>query len=92
MALRNRSNRPIEVDGRELQNLEDYRIVSPLFPLELPENNVLGLDPGVYYPAAAEGYYAMLAPLSAGEHTIHIFADFGEIFGTSDVTFHLTVE
>ncbi len=80
-----------EVDGRPLRNLADYRVQSPLFELTFPENNVFGVEPGAYYPAAADGYYAMLAPLSVGRHTIHIFTDFGEIFGTSEVTFHLTV-
>ena len=45
--------------------------------------------PSAGFLAAVAG---LLAPLAAGEHTIHIFADFGEIFGTSDVTFYLTVE
>jgi len=80
-----------EVDGHLLEDIEDYRVASPLFELEFPEDNVFGAEPGTYYPSAAEGYYAMLAPLSAGEHTIHIYADFGEIFGTSEVTFYLTV-
>ncbi|MFO7608562.1 MAG: hypothetical protein R6X35_05105 [Candidatus Krumholzibacteriia bacterium] len=79
------------VDGRPLEDLAPYRIQSPLFPLAFPENNVFGVEPGTYYPAAAEGYYAMLAPLPVGEHTIHIRVDFGEVFGVSDVTFHLTV-
>ncbi|MCA9727763.1 MAG: hypothetical protein R3E12_10750 [Candidatus Eisenbacteria bacterium] len=79
------------VDGA-IAGVEGYRVRSGLFRLELPENNVLGLEPGSYFPAAAEGYYVMLAPLSAGDHTLHIFADFGEVFGTSDVTFHLAVE
>jgi hypothetical protein len=81
-----------EVDGRALQDMESYRVQSPLFTLEFPEDNVFGVVPGTYYPSAAEGYYAMLAPLSCGEHVIHIYTNFGPIFGTSEVTFHLTVE
>lgn len=79
------------VDGQPLADLAPYRVRSPLFPLEFPENNVFGVEPGTYFPAAAEGYYAMLAPLAVGEHTIRIYTDFGEVFGVSDVTFHLTV-
>lgn len=81
-----------EVDGRPLRNIGDYRIRTPLFTLTFPPDNVFGVEPGSYYPSAAEGYFVMLAPLSRGEHTIHIFADLGSGFGTSEVTFHLTVE
>jgi len=81
-----------EVDGHVLQDLENYRLVSPLFEVTMPENAVFGFPPGTYYPCATEGYFVMLAPLSAGEHTIYIHADLGPIFGTSTVTFHLTVE
>ena len=33
---------------------------------------MLGLPPGTYEPVAYDGYYAMLAPLSVGPHTIEI--------------------
>jgi hypothetical protein len=84
------------VDGRQLQNIERYRAQSPAFEFVLPDNNIfqwwgIPVPAGVYYPGVADGYYAMLAPLSAGEHTIYIFADLGA-WGTSEVTFHLTVE
>lgn len=83
------------VDGQELQNLEDYRVQSPAFEYVLPDNNIfqawgIPVPAGTYYPGVADGHYVVLAPLSAGEHTIHIFADLGA-WGTSEVTFHLTI-
>lgn len=80
-----------EIDGELVENITDYRVQSPIFDITFPVDNVFGLEPGTYSPTYAEGYYVMLAPLSAGEHTIHILADLGPIYGTSEVTFHLTV-
>lgn len=88
-----------EVDGLRLENVEDFRVQSPpgLFEYTLPENNMFqwfGFDApaGDYADGAAEGYYAMLKPLSVGEHEIFISADFGEDSpGVIQVTIHLTV-
>jgi hypothetical protein len=84
-----------EVDGVALENVENYRFQSPLFEYTLPEEsmfNFFGLPtpPGTYYPGVSDGYYVMLTPLPVGEHTLHIFADLGPVWGTSEVTFHLT--
>jgi len=79
---------------------------SPLYTYgPLPDNNVLqyfGLDApaGSTSLSVADGYFVMLAPLSAGHHTIH-FA--GVILFTQrrtdstssselDITYHLTVQ
>lgn len=86
------------IDGATLtlEDLQDYRVQSPEFEYILPDNNMFeyfgySLPAGTYEPGVADGYYVMLAPLSAGEHTIYIFADLGDVYGTSEVTFHLTV-
>lgn len=62
----------------------------PEYMVYFPEGDVWGLTelvaPGWYGPAVSDGYYLMLAPLSAGQHTIHFaVADF------LDVTYHVTV-
>lgn len=83
----------LTVDGRELKNLADYRVQSPVFGLTYPEENVLGLAAGTYTPNITEGYYLLLEGLQAGEHTIHFEAE--AIYGgeplTVDVTYHLTI-
>src|ERR1043166_2405529 len=65
------------IDGVAVQNLDSYRAQSPLFTYgPLPDNNILESF-GVNAPAGstsasvADGVYVMLAPLSAGSHTIH---------------------
>jgi hypothetical protein len=82
------------IDGVPLRNLSDYRVQSPVFSVTLPEENVLGVPSGTYAPMVSDGYWLMLAPLSAGAHTIHFkgiitggpFAGF-----ETEVTYHLTI-
>jgi hypothetical protein len=88
-----------EVDGVSLggvvpgQNM--YRVTTPFFGYTLPENNLYSKF-GVYYPSMdvmcmGDGTYVMLAPLSAGDHTIHIATE--SVGGWAiDMTYELTVE
>ena len=80
-----------EVDGNPLPitaaNLEQ----STPFGLHLPADNILGVPAGIYFPAIDSGYYVLLSPLSAGQHTIH-FAGTLTFFPLSlDVTYNITV-
>lgn len=65
-----------EVDGQRVENLADYRVQSPLFTFgPLPDGNVLeefGYDApeGSTSNSVSDGVFVMLAPLSAGKHTI----------------------
>jgi hypothetical protein len=62
----------VTIDGKPLQDLDRYRAQSPLFEFgPLPNPNLFGLAPGGTSPSVADGFYLLLAPLSAGEHTIH---------------------
>lgn len=84
------------VDGVKLENLVNYRVQSPLFNFTYPENNIGGVPPGPSQ-AVAEGYWVMLHPLAAGEHTIHFRGGIvdptvtGAINFVTDVTYHLTI-
>ena len=87
-----------EVDGVALQNLAAYRTESPLFDVMLPAGDIFGAGPATYGPSMDQGYYLMLAPLSAGEHTIHFtgsmpatVAPYWTPFSV-DVTYHITVQ
>jgi hypothetical protein len=90
-----------EVDGVPIEGLAIFRVQSPEFPIgPLPDNNILeffgenapGGTPG---HAVSDGYFVMLPPLSAGEHTLRFGgeADFpdGSVF-MEDITYHLTVK
>lgn len=96
--MENSSNVLLEVDGVAVEDIWDYRtITDELFGFWVPEENIpndvfeIPLPEGYYYPAAGDGIFVMLAPLSAGEHTIHIHGEFPENTGYSDVIYHLTV-
>jgi hypothetical protein len=94
------------IDGVPLQNLESYRVQSPLFTYgPLPNKNVLqsfgvNAPAGATSPAVADGVYLLLAPLSVGNHTLHFSGDqsfsiaAGDPFDFEfelDVTYNLTV-
>jgi hypothetical protein len=87
------------VDGVEVGNLQDYRVSSPQYDFTAPSPWVFG-DVGGTGTAVVDGYFLMLAPLSRGEHTLHIAGAFhfstdeGDPFDLDlpiDVTFHITV-
>ena len=61
-----------EIDGVSLRNLTVYRMQSPLFSVTLPEGNIVGVPSGTYFPQVSDGYWLMVAPLSAGVHTVHV--------------------
>jgi hypothetical protein len=88
-----------EIDGVAVQGLQDFRICktnlcfnSPIFEVVLPARNILGVPAG---PAVSmsDGFYLLLHPLSAGQHTIH-FHGFGPAANFAvDVTYApLTVQ
>jgi hypothetical protein len=82
------------IDGVPIRQLSEYRVQSPVFSVTLPEGNILGIPSGTYAPMVSDGYWLMLAPLSAGEHTIHVQGTItGGVFEgfASEVTYHLTV-
>lgn len=59
------------IDGVPVPNLFDHRETAPVFSFTAPPGALFGLAPGVYDPAVADGYYLMLAPMSAGTHVIN---------------------
>lgn len=88
----------VEIDGVPVEHFEKYRLYQgnldalPIYYITLPDDNVFGPPPdglaaGTYGPASTDGYYLMLAPLSAGKHTIHIHVE-----GFLDVRYTLTVK
>ena len=81
----------LEVDGVAMENIEAYRFESPLFAFTLPDPNILGVPGGGPGLAVGDGYYAMLLPLSAGEHTIRFGGTFDDFGISLNTTFHVTV-
>jgi hypothetical protein len=86
------------IDGNPVDDLFKHHETAPAFnyTYQLTDNlaevvfGYAGPDAaGTVFPAVADGYYLMLRPLSAGQHTIRFG---GTNFGSSlDVTYNVTV-
>ena len=82
------------LDGKQLHDLHDQRVQSPVLTLTYPADNVFGVAPGTYAPNVADGYWLMLAPLRDGTHTLYFKAEItGGVFAGTviEVTYHLTI-
>lgn len=84
-----------EIDGWVVKDILDYRCRTAQqdeFMVWMPDSSLWGLPgPATYGPSVDDGIYLMLAPLPAGQHTIH-FTAAGATDPSVDVTYHLTVE
>lgn len=85
----------VSIDGVPLKDVAQYRASSPgPFSIVYPEDSVVGVPAGVYFPQVTDGYWLMLAPLSVGTHEIrlHVVAP-DTIYGDYefDVIHHVTV-
>ena len=60
------------IDGRNLQNLQDSRIQSPVFNITVPDNSTFrtGNAPSGNFKAISDGYFVFLKPLPAGKHDL----------------------
>ena len=62
-----------DIDGVPIENVAEYMVTSPLFEVgPLPEANIFGSPAGTTGQAIASAWFFLLAPLSAGEHVIHL--------------------
>lgn len=88
----------LTVDGVSFQNMSKYRAQSPLFGFTFSNDNLGGVPPGPTQ-GVADGYWAILHPLPAGNHTIHFKGGTVQpaTTGTAgsfaiDTTYHLLVQ
>jgi hypothetical protein len=85
------------IDGVPVNNLESYRVESPLFVFgPLPEGNLFdyfGLDApdGTTSAAVDAGVYLLLAPLSVGTHTIDFGGTFDQLGFSIDTSYIINV-
>jgi hypothetical protein len=63
----------VSVDGKNLQNLQNYIVLTPLFNVTFPQNNIFGAPAGPSQ-AVSHSYFVFLKPLPSGTHTIHFSA------------------
>jgi hypothetical protein len=86
------------VDGRDITGLKAFRFDSALFQFTFSDDNPFGIPAdAILNPSGsvADGYWTMLAPLSAGVHTVNLggggFCDEGEYLLTADATYEIAV-
>ena len=90
------TNMYVKVDGKSVKNL--IRIKSDLFATTFPVDNIFNnpcggpgtVPDGIYSPSVDDGYYAILSPLHAGRHMLHIHAESSGGF-MLDVNYSLNV-
>ncbi|HJU35459.1 MAG TPA: hypothetical protein VJ695_10085 [Nitrososphaera sp.] len=76
------------IDGIALQNLNRYRVQTPVFEIVFPKNNVYGVKEGPTR-ATSNGFWILLEPLSPGEHTIYFKAAHRKPDFQTEVTYQL---
>jgi hypothetical protein len=77
------------LDGQEVRHLRRYRVDSPLFGINYPENNIFGVPGPGSALSVSDGVWILLAPPDEGDYTIH-FA--GSIPGASlDTTYTIHI-
>jgi hypothetical protein len=85
----------LEVDGRAVTKLADFRVTSSLFYFTGDPSLTAVFDScitGSSQPAVSDGYWVMLSPLSRGTHTIHFGGKFAPIGFETEATYTLIVE
>ena len=80
----------VRVNGEVVPNVEHYRTASPVFAMQLPEDNILAVPAGTGL-AVADGYHVVLRPLLAGTHEIVVHVEVIDGYALPDKTLHLTV-
>jgi hypothetical protein len=84
----------LKIDGQPVTNLAALRGQSEIFQVDVTAGTLLsfaGLPDGTYGPAVDDGWYVLLAPLSAGKHTIHFTSNIPLFPTVLDITYHVTV-
>jgi hypothetical protein len=81
----------LEIDGKPFPVSEAFRIPSTVGRCVLPADNIFGLvEIAGPHDCVADGYWALLPPLSVGRHTIHFAGGFNGF--ALDVTYQVTVK
>jgi hypothetical protein len=88
-------NLVLEVDGKSYAVTPEYRVPTTVGVCVLPADNLFvyfgfPVLPGPH-ECVADGYWALLPPLSAGEHTIRFAGGFASSGFALDVTYNVTV-
>ena len=65
------TNVNVIIDGISIQNIDEYRVQSPVFDIQFEERNAFKLPPGPTR-AISDGFWIFLRGLTSGWHTIRV--------------------
>jgi hypothetical protein len=84
----------VTINGEQLPNVWTYRATTAAgLSVTLPDDNIFGVDSGLYTPAAADGWWLLMEPLEPGTHVIHFEGGIGDpnnVTWYQAVTYHIT--
>lgn len=85
-------NLVLQIDGRTVPNVyELLRAASTVGTCMLPADNLYGAQAGPH-ECVADGFWALLPPMSTGHHTVYFYGEYGAVPGFYvDVTYHISV-
>jgi hypothetical protein len=78
------------LDGREVRHLRSFRMQSPLFQVNYPESNILGVPGPGSALSVSDGYWILLEPPGEGDYTIHFAGMFPGLPLDMTYTIHVT--
>jgi hypothetical protein len=78
----------VTLDGRKIQNLEQYRVQTGFFNLNITKDNIYNNTPGIF-KAYADGWMVLLEPLPLGKHDLHIKAS---VFNPVETQYNYSAE
>jgi len=82
----------MEIDGRPVPSISRLRVASAVGTCIVPDDNIFGIPfAPVPHECVADGYWALLPPLSDGNHTIHFAGGIASQNFSLDVTYNITV-
>jgi hypothetical protein len=87
-----------EIDGVPVENLQQYRVVSPQFVFTAPTPWIYGIHGGTG-TSVGDGYFLLISPFQSGQHTIRyggafewrMASDGFEAYYPMEMTYVLTV-
>ncbi|MDQ2682295.1 MAG: hypothetical protein M3Y37_02090 [Chloroflexota bacterium] len=80
----------VRLDGEQIEAIEAYRTTSPLFSVNLPGANVLGIPPGNAL-FVADGFQLIIPPLMPGPHELRVHVELVDGTVLPDKVLHLIV-
>jgi hypothetical protein len=82
----------LEIDGRPVPNIDRLRVSGAVGLCTLPDENIFGVPfAPVPHECLADGYWALLPPLSTGKHTIRFAGEIVAVGFSLDVTYSIAV-